>query len=108
MPNADWVQYGCFGLLSALVVWTVWRGIPTALEIHRRMMVDVATAHQLTVGRLIETFEQHTAECRSDRIERDKAFHAQVEADRKLRHDERNQMQRWMESIDVLRTDENG
>lgn len=98
MPENVFIQYGCFGLLAALVVWAVWRGIPAMLDRHEKVVTAIAAEHKTTtanmakdhkeaVKALTTEFAEESRQCREERIELSKTVSADRELDRNARHE---------------------
>ena len=85
----SFVQYGCFGLLSALVVWSLWKGIPGILDIHRQ-----------AIERLTDSFESRDELCRQERIELAAKAAEERERDRESRHELANKFQHMLDTIE--------
>lgn len=68
VPVDSYVQYGCFGLLAALVVWSLWKGIPAALATHREALISVAKDHKAAMEEVIRSSEAMEDKCREERL----------------------------------------
>lgn len=87
MPDASWVQYGCFGLLAGLVIWSMIHGIPHALRIHQETMTGIAADHKNIVTDLVRTFEKEADQCREERLAVAELAADEREKDRQSRHE---------------------
>lgn len=87
MPENVYIQYGCFGLLAVLVVWTLWKGIPGLLDKHERVINGIATEHRSAVQTITAEFAEESRLCREERLELAKVVVADREADRTARHE---------------------
>lgn len=108
VPVDFWVQYGCFGLLAALVVWSLWKGIPGALATHREAVEKqcitiekVVEQHKSTVKDIVISFEKEADQCRTERLEVAKQAAAERDADRKVRQDLTVTIERINDRLDV-------
>lgn len=98
------VQYGCFGLLAALVFWSIWKGIPTVLAMHREVVVGIATSHKEAMTDLVKTFEKESEQCRDERIQVARDSAAEREKDRSLRHELNNTLTRVVAQLEAKAT----
>lgn len=98
MPENVFIQYGCFGLLAALVVWAVWKGIPSMLDRHEKVVTAIAAEHKAAAAKMTEDhkeviqtltkeFADESRQCREERIEMSKTVSADRELDRNARHE---------------------
>ena len=71
---SSFLQYGSFGLLAALVVWTLWKGIPNLLSTHKE-----------TIQSLVNEFKSESKECRDERIALAASNALEREKDREMR-----------------------
>lgn len=92
------IQYGCFGLLAALVVWSIWKGIPGALTIHRETMFKIAEEHSNAIAKLVESYEKEAEECREERLQNSRDFSVEREKDRQLRAETNTILQRIVDN----------
>lgn len=99
MPENLIVQYGSFGLLAALVFWTVKWGVPKVLDAHEKTVGAIAECNEKAVGCLVKSFNDETAHCREERIELAKEHRAEREKDQILRAEQSNQIQRVVEVL---------
>lgn len=108
MPPDAFIQYGCFGLLAALVVWSIWHGIPAALATHRETMMaivaehkaesqEVANSHAAAVAKIVAAFQSEQTQCREERLATAASAATERELDRKIRHELMNRLQTMLE-----------
>lgn len=104
VPVDAWVQYGCFGLLAALVVWSLWKGIPGALQTHKEAVEKqcltiekVVMDHKSTVDSLVLSYEKEADQCRQERLEVARQAAVEREADRKTRQELSTAIQKIMD-----------
>ena len=88
MGAENWaIQYGSFGLLAALVFWTVRWGIPKVLDVHEKTVTGIASNHEKTVTKLVDSFKAETEQCRGERIELAKSHQQERAKDQQIREE---------------------
>lgn len=87
MPENLVVQYGSFGLLAALVFWTVRWGVPKVLDTHEKTVTNIAANHEKAVNKLVDSFQAETSQCREERIELAKSHQVERTKDQQIRED---------------------
>jgi hypothetical protein len=119
-----YIQYGCFGLLAGLVIWSLLKGIPGALAIHKETMESIANAHQAavdkiadahqiavdkmaiehkaTVGAIAVAFEKEASLCREERLATARVAAEEREKDRSEREKDREQREKSTAMIQEL------
>ena len=98
------VQYGCFGLLAALVFWSIWKGIPTVLLMHKEVVTGIATAHKEAMDDLVRSFEKEASQCREERLQVARDSASERDKDRALRHDLNNTLTRVVAQLEAKAT----
>lgn len=107
MPDNQWIQYGSFGLIAALVIWSLWKGIPGVLQTHKDTVTQLATAFETrsasieatfksVTGAMLASAQQEAKACREEREKREAQVAAEREADRLARHNQANATQKLM------------
>lgn len=87
MPDDLFVRYGAFGLVAALVLWTIKWGIPKVLDTHEKTVTAIAVNHERAVNKLVDSFQSETNQCRSERIELAKSHQQERAKDQQIREE---------------------
>lgn len=74
LPIDSWVQYGCFGLLAAIVAWALLKGVPATLDSFKEALKIVT-----------DSFRDEQAHCREERVTRDAWIAREFELNRASR-----------------------
>jgi hypothetical protein len=81
------VQYGSFGLVAALLIWSVKWGIPSMISAHREAMADLADSHRQVCEKLVVSFDADVKDCREERRSIQKGAAEEREKDRAAREE---------------------
>lgn len=101
MPDMSWVQYGCFGLLAALVIWALVKGIPSVLETVKEILLALTETFKAAVAEMLKSNKEEAAACRAERAEAEKTRAVREELDRKSRHELTNAVQKLMALYEI-------